>query len=91
MCVWGAPHCNGKIFKPTTQTHTHTHTRPPFNRRCLSLSLHVHACSVLPDAASLASQGISHGDLLFLGYDMERQVGRAVWLVAWVGGLVVVA
>jgi hypothetical protein len=51
----------------------------------------VHACSVLPDAASLASQGISHGDLLFLGYDMERQVGRAVWLVAWVGGLVVVA
>lgn len=35
----------------------------------------VSLSSILADSASLVSQGISHGDQLFLGYDMERQVG----------------
>jgi len=37
------------------------------------------SCSLLPDDpnASVAALGVSHGDLLFLAYDMERQVEPA--------------
>jgi hypothetical protein len=37
-------------------------------------------CSVFPDdvATSLASLGVSHGDLLFMAYDMEREVAPVI-------------
>jgi hypothetical protein len=34
---------------------------------------HAHR-SVLPDGATLSSLGIAHGELLYMAYDMERQV-----------------
>ena len=63
-CAHGRARARARRLRALAPTVAHT------TRRAVS------ARSVLPDGASLASQGVGHGDQLFLGYDMERQVGR---------------
>jgi hypothetical protein len=42
--------------------------------------VHVVICSTLPDdpSVSLTALGVSHGELLFMAYDMERQVESVI-------------
>lgn len=49
-------------------------TQTSIAQHCPMLCLVVSPCSLLPDDPSLTALGITHGDLLYMAYDMERQV-----------------